>query len=250
MDKAKLQAGLAKSIPPNLAADLVGDFVQLRQDVATATLGRASGGKIVETVVQIMQQLEHGTYEAKPDVDRYLRELENRASTLDDGLRICAGRIARGLYAIRNKRNIAHKGSVDPNTYDLRMLLHGSEWMIAELLRLTEGVSMQEAGELIEMVQAPVGALVEDFGTHRLVLADLNIRDEVLVLLHSHYSAHVPVDVIHASLNRRSPRSVYNTLRELWQEKQVEGGTKDGYRLTQSGFKSAASIIERVMTSS
>jgi hypothetical protein len=247
VDKAKLVAAVSKSIPQELAEDLIDDFLQLRQDVATATLGRASGGKIVETVVQILQHLETGKYEAKPDVDVYLRGVESRTN-LDDGLRICAARIARGLYSIRSKRNVVHKGQVDPNTYDLRMLLHGSEWIIAELLRLTQGVTMQEAGELIEMVHAPVGSLVEDFGNRRLVLPDLTIEGEVLVLLHSHYPAYVPVVDILSSMNRRNQGSVTNTLRELWKKKQVEGSAKEGYRLTQLGFSAALRIIEEALS--
>lgn len=247
MDKAKLITALSKSIPAQLAADLVNDFLQLRQDVATSTLGGSSGGKIVETFVQILQQLERGSYDAKPDVDTYLRGLESRASTLDDGLRICAGRIARSLYAIRSKRNIVHKGGVDPNDYDMRLLLHGTEWMIAELLRLTQGLPMQEAGELIELVHAPVGTLVEDFGNRRLVLPKVTIEEELLVLLHSHYPAAVGTAAIHHSMDRRSSGSVNNALRDLWKRKLVEGSAKDAYRLTQSGFASAVRIIRRLL---
>lgn len=208
MDQAKLVTALSKAIPTTLAEDLVSDFLQLRQDVATATLGRSSGGKIVETFVQILQHLETGKYDAKPDVDVYLRGLESHSSALDDGLRICAGRLARSLYAIRSKRNILHKGSVDPNTYDQRLVLHGVEWMIAELLRLTQGLTMQEAGELIALVNAPVGTLVEDFGNRRLVLTKLTIEDELLVLLHSHYPQSVSIAVINSSMDRRSSGSV------------------------------------------
>lgn len=242
MDKPKLVAALVKAIPRELAADLVDEFLQLRQDVATATLGRASGGKIIETVVQILQQLESGKYDAKPDIDKYLLQVEGK-TVLDEGLRICAARLVRSLYAIRSKRNIVHKGNVDPNEYDQRLVLHGAEWVIAELLRLTNGLTMQEAGELIEMVHAPVGALVEDFPNRRLVLLDVNIEDELLVLLHSHYPSYVPVATIKASLNRRNEGSVSNALRELWRGKLVEGGTKEGYRLTQSGFNAALQIV-------
>jgi len=84
VDKPKLVAALAKSIPQQLATDLVDDFLQLRQDVATSTLGRASGGKIIETVVQILQQLESGKHDAKPNVDGYLLQVENK-TTLDEG---------------------------------------------------------------------------------------------------------------------------------------------------------------------
>ena len=247
MDRSKLVVALARSVPQQLAEDLIGDFLQLRQDVATATLGRSSGGKIVETFVQILQQLERGNYDSKPSVDAYLTGLESRACTLDDGLRICAGRVARGLYAIRSKRNIVHKGSVDPNAYDVRMLLHGAEWMIAELLRLTQGLSMQEAGVLIEMVQAPIATVVEDFAARRLVLPKLVMVDEILVLLHSHYPEQVPANRIHSSMNRRNAGSVTNTLRDLWKRKLVEGSAKEGYRLTQLGFSSAVGVIQKTL---
>ncbi len=248
VDKAKLVAALSKSIPQNLAEDLVTEFLQLRQDVATNTLGRASGGKIVETFVQVLQHLESGSHDPKPDVDGYLRAVESKTG-LDDGLRICAARLARALYAIRSKRNIVHKGAVDPNTYDVRLLLHGAEWVIAELLRLTQNLPMQEAGELIEMVHAPVGTLVEDFGTRRLVLPKLKISDELLVLLHSHYPERVPVSNIRSSMNRRSAGSVDNELRALWSNKMVEGNAAEGYRLTQTGFDAAVLIIQKILKS-
>lgn len=247
MDKNKLVVALAKTIPQQLATDLMDDFLLLRQDVATATLGRSSGGKIVETTVQILQHLETGKYDAKPDVDKYLREVESHTA-LDEGLRICAARVARSMYAIRSKRNILHKGNVDPNDYDQRLVLHGAEWLIAELLRLTQGLTMQEAGELIELVHAPVGSLVEDFGNRRLVHGELSIEGELLVLLHSHYPAYVPADAIMSSLNRRNEGSVTNTLRDMWRHKLVEGSKKEGYRLTQPGFNAALGIIREAIS--
>ena len=122
MDKAVLIAALSQKLPQKLAEDLVNEFVEVRQDVATRTLGRSPSGKFVETIVQILQHLETNTYEEHPNIEQYLKNVESRPSTLDDGLRICGARIARGMYALRSKRNILHKGNVDPNTYDLRFL--------------------------------------------------------------------------------------------------------------------------------
>lgn len=47
---------------------------------------------------------------------------------------------------------------------------------------------MQEAGRLIEIVQAPIGTAVEDFGSHKLVLPDLSIREELLLLLYMRHT--------------------------------------------------------------
>jgi hypothetical protein len=242
VDSKELSEALRGICPTELATDLVSEFLQLRQDYATRTLGRAAPGKFVETVVQIMQFWETGRYESKPDVDRYLREVESRTVPFDDGLKICAARIARSMYSLRNKRNILHKGSVDPNEYDLAFLVSASQWILAELVRLNTNVSMQQAGKIVEAVSAPVGGLVEDFGGRKIVLPQVSIDAEILLLLRDAYPSFTRQDAIVASLNRRSAGSVANSLRRLWRSKLIDGDKK-GYKLTQKGFQQAIELV-------
>jgi hypothetical protein len=244
LDKETLVQLLAKSIPQSLAVEIGTEFITIRQDVATGTLGRVAPGKFVETLVQILQYLETGKFEAKPAVDEYLRNLETRGVPLDDGLRLCATRVGRAMYTLRNKRNIAHKGGVDPNNYDLRFLHAAAQWVLAELVRVVGSGSMEEAGRIVQQVQAPIGGLVEDFGDHRLVLEDLVIRDEILVLLHSHYPDAVPTGQIQSSLERRASGSVRNKLHEMWDEKLLVR-SDEGYKLTQRGFAEAREIVRQ-----
>ncbi len=246
MEKEALIKALAQKIPERLSEDLVNDFVELRQDVATNTLGRSSSGKLVETIVQIMEFLETGKYSSKPDIEGYLKNVESRSSALDDGLRICGARIARGMYALRSKRNILHKGSVDPNSYDLLYLLHGSQWLLAELLRNISGLAMQEAGQLISLVNAPVDELVEDLGDRRLVLADVEAPEEVLILLHRNYGTITSLGDVMNSLNRRTDKQVRNAILSLWRRKFIDGSAKSGYRLTSRGFNVAVELIREI----
>lgn len=76
MNAEYLVTELSKNIAPKLAKDIISDFIAIRDDCKTGTLGRISVGKFVETVVQILQFLENGSYEEKPIVDSYLRNLE------------------------------------------------------------------------------------------------------------------------------------------------------------------------------
>ena len=245
MDRKGLIEALSQRIPKGLATDLVDEFLQIRRDVSTSTLGRSAPGKFVETVVQLLQQLQTGSFERQPRVDEYLRALESGGGSLDDGLRMCGGRIARAMYALRNKRNISHKGRVDPNTADLRFLLAGAQWIVAELIRLTGALSMEEAGRLVEHVQIPIGGVVEDFGDRRIVvIRDLSTREELLVLLHSHYPDLVMGANLVSALDRRSPKTVRNSTSTLWQERLIEGSSKDGYRLTSPGVREAIRILE------
>jgi len=249
VDRAGLIQALSARCPASLASKLVDHFLEIRRDVATRTLGRAAPGKFVEVFVQVLRFLETGSFEEQPKVDEYLRQLDDRGSNLDDGLRICAARIARAMYTLRSKRNIAHTGTVDPNNYDLALLLHGAQWLLAELLRLTSNLTMEQAGALIAQVQAPIGGLVEDFGTRRIVLADLSVGNQILVLLHSHYPEAVTRKVILDSLDRNSQRTIKNNLSALWREKTIENVEDKRYVLTQKGLARAVSLIQIAMGS-
>ena len=215
----------------------------MRQDVATGTLERAAPGKFVEALVQVLEFLEAGTYSAKPDVDRFLRSLESRPSTLDDGLRVCAARLGRAMYSLRSKRNIAHLAAIDPNEYDQRLLMHAAQWIVAELVRNTMSTTMDEAGALIEQLLVPVGGLVEDFGDKSVVIADMTIKRELRVLLHAQHPDGIAVDDLLLSMKRRRAGSVRRELRSLWRAKEVEEVAPETYRLTRLGFAAAVTDI-------
>jgi len=247
MDEARLVAALSAIVSPALAAELTADFIKLRRDAATATLERASPGKFVETFVQCLQFMATGNYDAKPAVDDYLsKKVENEAA-LPEGLKICAARLARTVYTLRNKRNIAHKNPIDPNTFDLALAHESAAWIMAEMLRNATGVPMQEAGALIAQLQVPVGTLVEEIDGLRLVHADTSVRGEILILLHSHYPDRVPVADILKTMSARSGGSVKNRLGELRTEKLLHGDGKAGYRLTQVGHAAAVAEIAELM---
>lgn len=242
MDEKRLAAALSGLLGPTLSIELVADLVKIRRDLATRTLERSALGKFVETFVQCLQHMDKGTHDAKPSVDDYLdKKAEN--TSLPEGLRIVAARVARAMYTLRNKRNIAHKNDVDTNTHDLALAHQGAAWITAELLRHATGVTMQEAGALIELVQAPVGTLVEEIGGTRLVHADVTVEVELLILLHSHYPDAVPVAAILKSLSRRNAGTVKNKLRDLHAAKLAHGDAKSGYRLTQAGHARAVDEI-------
>lgn len=244
MDKARLTAALANILEPALADAIVGHFMQLRRDAASKTLERAVAGKFVEVFVQCLQWLALKKYDAKPNVDDYLaRKVENEAA-VPDGLRFAGARVARAIYTFRNKRNIAHIGEVDPNSIDLAFTAHASAWIVSELLRVATSVTMEEAGRLIAMVQAPVGQLVEEIDGVRIVHGNVTLEEELLILLHSHYAEYVAIADIQATTKLRNPGSVGNKLRDLVAKKLVVGDTKKGYKLTRPGFDAAVRAIQ------
>jgi hypothetical protein len=234
---------LSKSFDPKLAKDLVDEFLELRKDLQTSTLSRASAGKFVETVVQILEFLETGVYSVSPNVDAYLKGLESRTSTLNDDLRISLSRIARATYTLRNKRNILHKGLIDPNIYDLRFIFSSGQWILTEFIRQYVTSDIHKAGEIVEFIQLPVGSIIEHIDGRKIIHADLSVKEEILVTLYSYYPEKLTIVELCQSLDRRVKNSVYKGVKSLWDEKLVHEKSK-GFMLSQPGFAKAQEILK------
>jgi hypothetical protein len=104
---------------------------------------------------------------------------------------------------------------------------------------------MQEAGRLLEIVQAPIGTAVEDFGSHKLVLPDLSVREELLLLLHASHPNRVSTTDLLAPTPRRTAGSVPRDLQQMWAAKLLDGDAKTGYRLTLDGVNGALDVVRR-----
>jgi len=244
MIHSELIEQLKTFIPSSLASDIVKIFLQIRSDVSTETLERSTPGKFVETVVQILQFMETTQYEQSPKVDDYLRTLESRQSNLSDDLRISLSRVARAIYTLRNKRNIAHKGGVDPNIYDLRFIYSASQWMLSEITRHLLSTDIGTTSKLIEYIQIPISPLVEDFGDKRLVLIGGTAEEELLTLLFHYFPHPVLQSQIHKDMDRRANSTVSNTMTATYNKRLVEGDRHKGYKLTSLGYRHAVDIIK------
>lgn len=244
MSVETLAAALALRLPARLANELAEDYLHMRQDVLTQTLGRGAPGRFVESTVQALQFLEKGKYAEKPNVEDFLRSLETRETPLDDSLKLCLSRLARAMYAVRSKRDIVHKNGGAAAHDDLTLLEGCAKWIVIELLR--QAPSSDDPTNLtahaVQYVRAPVGAFVEDVAGRKIVNAATNAEDEVLLLVHSFHPQPVPAARAARELNRRGKSTVYGALKKLWEEKLLEGDSANGYVLTSSGLRKVVEL--------
>ena len=248
MDEARLASAVESLVGERLARDLARDFLKLRGDVSSGLLERASAGKFVESYVQCLRRITRGQSAATTEhIDHYLKNQAEHETSLPEGLRICGTRIARSIYSMRNKRNIAHKAEIDPNRTDLELTYHGATWIMAELIRSANGVTMEEAAALTRLVSAPVGTLVEEIDGVRMVHANVSLRVEILLLLHSHH----PDPVTSAQLCKwtgKAPSVVRSRLSELRKQRLIVGDGSKGCRLTSPGYSLAVHEVQRLQT--
>jgi len=241
---------LGKSLPHELAADIVNEFMSIRMDVATQTLERAAPGKFVETVVQVLQYLASGTYNKSfksGEVEDFLKNTEARTINLAPNLKIVVTRVARGMYSLRNKRGIAHKSAIDPNIYDLRYLYTSAQWVLCEIIRHVLSADMDTAGKLVEFIQLPSSSFVEDFGDKRLVLRAGTTEEEILTLLLHYYPTSVLSSQVHKDMDRRASSTVSNAITALYRRRLIEGNKKAGYKLTSLGYQRATELAKKVI---
>ena len=246
MGYVKLKNILKTSLPEELADDLVRLFLEIRYAYAMNDIGRAAPGKFVERFTQILQQFEQNSYDDKPNVEQFLRNLESRSSKLDDGLRLCAGRICRSLYTLRSKRNIVHVTNFDTSIYDLKYIYASARWLLAELVRIVTGSSMDMAGDIINEINLPIGGYIEDFGDKTLITAKLSTRKELLLILQSKYPNKVTKQYLVNSLDRKNLKTVSKMLNVLWKEKLIEKFMDDSYKLTSMGLSEAVESIRKL----
>jgi hypothetical protein len=142
----------------------------------------------------------------------------------DRSLRILIPRLLPVLYEIRNNRGVGHVGGdVDPNFMDATAVFSMSSWVLAELVRIFHGASIDEA-------QASVDALVErkipviwDTGTVRRILdTTLSASNQTLLLLYQSVSWIAEKDLM-SSIEYSNP-SVYRAkvLNKLHRDRMIE----------------------------
>ena len=121
---------------------------------------------------------------------------------------------------------------------------------MAELIRCATGISMEEAGKLIELVKAPVGTLVEEIDGIRMVHAKVSVRREILILLHSLHPDSVASSQIVEWIGKNTA-TTRSRLSELCKERLIVNNrnkrdSDKGFKLTSTGYSVATKEILRL----
>lgn len=154
-----------------------------------------NGGKLCEIVYTIIDGATSGKFAAAPikppkfvDACRAIEQRPGNANRPGDrSLRILIPRQLPFLYEIRNNRNVGHVGGdVDPNHSDATVVLASANWLIAELVRVFHGVSLEEAQEAVDALVERTHPIVWETGDIKRVLdPKLPTPNQVLLLLYS-----------------------------------------------------------------
>ncbi|GGA44623.1 hypothetical protein [Dyella nitratireducens] len=191
IDPSKLLA----NIPDSLRDPLIEEYRGICSAYSEGRWKLASldAGRFCEVAYTIIHGAVSGTFAAAPQKPRNFlaacQAMENMVPVPvgDRSLRILIPRLLPALYEVRNNRNVGHVGGdVVANKMDSSFVREAAAWVVAELVRITHGVSTSDAQDAVDALVERANPLVwEVDGIKRVLSAGVKISDEVLLLLYS-----------------------------------------------------------------
>lgn len=186
---------LLEDIPEPLRSQLLAEYSGLCKafNEGRWKLASLDAGRFCEVAYTIVHGLLSGTFPAsasKPaNFVEACKKLESMApiSVGDRSLRILIPRLLPALYEVRNNRDVGHVGGdVVSNKMDATLVRESATWVVAELVRITHGVSTDAAQSAVDALVERTHPLVwEVDGVKRVLAPQMKLSDRVLVLLYS-----------------------------------------------------------------
>jgi len=184
--------GLLKIIPKSHRFPLIYEYNNIVQNYFEKKWlpSELSGGRFSEIVYSILEGMGTGNYNSSPKKPSNMEnacKLLEKHTNLPRSLRILIPRLLPVLYEIRNNRNVGHiDGDIDSNEMDSFMVLTTSNWIIAEMIRVFNGLSTSEAQNIINSITERKIPIIWNGDTVKRVLnSKIKMKDQILILLSS-----------------------------------------------------------------
>lgn len=162
-------------------------------------------GKLAEALLRVLQHVLTGTY---TPLSRGLGNFRVEALKIEqtptsagpEGLRLLMPRALLFMYTLRNKRDFGHVGGeVDANAVDAVTALRLADWCMAELVRVSRSIPIDDAQVLCDaMIERQVPLVWNVLGRKRILATGLSYRDQTLLLLYAELEEGVPTEDLFA----------------------------------------------------
>jgi hypothetical protein len=158
-------------------------------------------GKICESMIRYLQQELLGSSTpfgtTLPNFSVLCADMEKTPKTAGpEALRILIPRALNFVYTMRNKRGMGHEGEeVDPHEADASAVVALANWCVAELIRVTSTLPMEDAQRVVDaLAERELPVVWSGAGRKRVLDPKMSRRDQVLTLLYSQLEEATPVE--------------------------------------------------------
>lgn len=237
-----IKNSLIVRFPANLVNELIECYIEQKKNFYLDRMrpSEVEGGRFAEAAFRILQ---HAAGLAVTQIGTQLntegiaRALENLA-TAPDSIRFHIPRTLRVIYDIRNKRDAAHLADgIDPNLQDASFVSAAMDWVLAELVRIAQGLPPDKALELVKAITIRRIPAVEQFGDFLKTLRpSLGPSDRVLLLLYHRADSGATEAELSTWLKPTQRTNLKRTLKDLEYDKDYTVFSNGKYRLTRRGI--------------
>jgi hypothetical protein len=219
------------AIPNNLRSELLGAYTEIVRNYRERRWEPAelNAGKFCEIAYTILRGHVDGSFPpkaAKPaNMVDACRAFEQADSTrFSRSIRIQIPRMLAAIYEVRNNRGVGHVGGdVSANHMDATCVIHMSQWILAELVRIfhtsTTEIATQVVDTLVERIDPTIWQVD---GKYRVLDTSLSMKAKTALLLYHHAGPLQESDLC-AWVEHSNP-SVYrrDVLRQMHRDKMLE----------------------------
>lgn len=160
-----------------------------------------------------------------------------KSNAEEEILTLAIPEVAESVYTLRNKKDVAHIKTINPNSIDSVYCTTACDWMLSELVLVFLKVAEKEAYELINSILKKKVPTIEEFedGTIVILQKGLSWADEILIALYHFYPQRIQNSDLKKML-KLPQMNIYTYLLRLEKQRLIHK-TDKGSTLTQLGIK-------------
>lgn len=244
-----ITASLAASFPRNIVEELIECYAEQKKNLYLGRMrpNEVEGGRFAEAAFRMLQHVTGlavtpiGTQLDTHELIRSLASLPAAGNT--ESVRLHIPRTLRVIYDIRNKRDAAHLADgIDPNLQDSTLVSAAMDWVLAEFIRLADGLPADKAFALVKAITVRKIPAVEQFGEFLKTLRpSLGPSDRILILLYHRADSGATAEELSAWLKPKQRTNLNRTLAQLEHDKDHVVFTNGRYQITRRGILSVES---------
>lgn len=229
-----------KSLPKELVSSIEKEFQKIHSQYFLGKWepSQLDAGRFAEVILRVLEYHDQGIF-TPLDTQINRKKVVHSVSqnrNLEDSLRIQIPNLTELLLDFRNRRNVAHLGKIEVNEMDATFILHASNWILAEIVRLETQMPPKEAQEEISKIIERKIPLIEDFGKRVKVLnPKLTSKEQVLIICFRKYPKYTSLDQLFRSVTEKNKTRLKRTLTELDKDRLIDF-YNDRVRLTKRGL--------------
>jgi hypothetical protein len=234
---------LVARFPTTLVDELISCYVEQKKNYYLGRMrpNEVEGGRFAEAAFRMLQHaagIAVTPIGTQLDTEGIVRGLAPLSST-PDSIRFHIPRTLRVIYDIRNKRDVAHLADgIDPNLQDSSFVSAAIDWVLAEFVRLAQGIPPDKALALVKAISIRRIPAVEEFGDFLKTLRpSLGPSDRILLLLFHCADSGATADELSGWLKPQQRTNLKRTLIQLEHDKDYIVLSGGKYQITRRGIR-------------